>query len=718
MSVVYNRVAYFEMTNKLNKLDKFDNWINLGDWDKIENNLDRDNVNKIIHLAILNSRNQVIKYAMKNNKNSFNLQDDNGNTPAHLMARFGLFDMFCKVVGKMPKLINNINNKSQTPLHILFKKNNLEAIKWAVDNTNPDYSLKDSKQRTVIDMLVDKVNKESDEWYNILDKILDSKKLDKQDGLFNATKDKKPEVVKLFLKHGADPNSYDKDYLTPIQVAIFEGSEETTKLLAKSGADVNSTGPEGDQDPMMVAIIKGDEELINLLLDNGYNPNLYNRYLETATHGIFSRNIFKPSTIVKILCSGDLTFKNVDGLTPLHMFLQNYDWKDFKEILKTKKLDIYAVDISGKMPIDLIKQEDRDDFFDLVTDSFINTSKKKLNRDQVRSQILKSGKSYYEDANELELDKNFKFIQDKYSSDGRFNADTLHNIIYTLELLKRHDNLGIPFQRTDNTDNIDLYVNQNSPEQKVRNNIVRLYQTYCFEVLPYLAIWHSPDVWFVHPDLEICLISVMSKPDIDLIFMKLTLIASVNGTHANTLIIDKINKRIDRFEPYGIVPYLDNDKFDEILKSRLLKFLKEFTGDEYEYLGPKDIIEGKGLQIISNDTNSSIKNLGDPNGYCLAWCIWYIEMRLANPDIHPKTLIRRSIRKIVDSYPNILGEYKFIYFIRNYAHRLDRMKNQFLVNIGVPIQNLYNLALPENEMKHVLAIISDHFAKYIFPRLE
>ena len=56
---------------------------------------------------------------------------------------------------------------------------------------------------------------------------------------------------------------------------------------------------------------------------------------------------------------------------------------------------------------------------------------------------------------------------------------------------------------------------------------------------------------------------------------------------------------------------------------------------------------------------------GDPVGFCVAWCIWYVNLRLSNPDIDRKDVLEQGI-KIIDTKFN-----SFRNFIRSYSKFLS-----------------------------------------------
>lgn len=148
--------------------------------------------------------------------------------------------------------------------------------------------------------------------------------------------------------------------------------------------------------------------------------------------------------------------------------------------------------------------------------------------------------------------------------------------------------------------------------------------------------------------------------------------------HFNILIFNIESMTIERFEPYGSVIMLKQHKeFDKQLKNIFLK-----NNIKIKLKTHKDFMNKKSFQTIDEDeiTNgiSSLRNT-DPGGFCIAWGIWFCNMKLKYPNLDSDKLIIRS--------HNILkkNEKKFRNFIRNYS--------QFLINerkkiLGKSIQYL------------------------------
>ena len=82
----------------------------------------------------------------------------------------------------------------------------------------------------------------------------------------------KVEMVKLLLKHGADPNLCTWGDVCPIWWATQSGSYETVKTLIEAGADVKkypNVGSTIEASTLHIAVFTGQSDIVRLLLDHG-----------------------------------------------------------------------------------------------------------------------------------------------------------------------------------------------------------------------------------------------------------------------------------------------------------------------------------------------------------------------------------------------------------------------------------------------------------------
>ena len=138
-----------------------------------------------------------------------------------------------------------------------------------------------------------------------------------------------------------------------------------------------------------------------------------------------------------------------------------------------------------------------------------------------------------------------------------------------------------------------------------------------------------------------------------------------SGAHFNLLLGDTKTGILERFEPYGsVINEKVHDNFDKDIKS----FLKIHKID-LKYKKPKDFIQQKGFQEleevqIENQLGSVRRD--DYRGYCGMWSVWFIDMRMKNPNISSKELLDLSLKKMKGK--------NFRKFIRNYTNYLVEMR--------------------------------------------
>ena len=587
----------------------------------------------------------------------------------------------------------------------------------------------------IITKNIKKCSNSTDKHYQIIKLLLSKQKKyinqnSEKSLLCESIKENKKILSKLLIDKGYDVNKKDKLYISPFLYAVKNKDYELIELLIKHKADINYNGPEGDYNPMIHALTNGDDKIIDLLLENNFDLKNHNRYLETPLHYILSNNKknYNPSLVSKFLYYGDLNAKNINGETPLHLLCKNYNLMNYNKIINNKKLDIFATNKDNKRPIDYVKGEHIYDFIDTVVTSYTNLIEGKINytdkcsniesaecKKVLKQYIFKTKRSIPVVEDQIIMNNKIKIITGEKAIHGLFNSDILHNVIYMITMLKKYKNIGVPFQYyfQDKKINDSILLENNNiykyESEDTISNLIKIYTDNFYELSPYLIIWKSSTQKYINPNLKIYLKKLLFNKDIRFIILKLTLVTET-GTHANVLVYDKKTNIFERFEPYGVVPYLESDKLDDFLATWGKNVFNS------KYLSPKDIfknIGNIGFQTISNDTQQSVKKLGDPAGYCLAWTFWYLEMKINNPDTPTNKLLENSMKNILDNKDSDRNQL-FIGFIRDYASNLDKLKNNFMINAGVNKNNMYNLVLTEDDHKRVLNKLSFEMKTLIY----
>jgi hypothetical protein len=103
---------------------------------------------------------------------------------------------------------------------------------------------------------------------------------------------------------------------------------------------------------------------------------------------------------------------------------------------------------------------------------------------------------------------------------------------------------------------------------------------------------------------------------------------------------------------------------------------------------------------LYNESSNYDLKIGDPSGYCCAWCFWFIELYINNTKYDLKSLVNKSIKKLINT------KYTFIDHIRNYANYLNNKIEELLLEYNIPNKFINNLLLEDKYINEVLNNIS------------
>jgi hypothetical protein len=426
----------------------------------------------------------------------------------------------------------------------------------------------------------------------------------------------------------------------------------------------------------------------------------------------------------------------MSGNTVLYLLLKNDNWKDYADILKQKKLKIYLQSSDNTKPIDFILKIDLDQFYQIVIDSYIfqlkNHHKKFKDKFDTNALIVLNSNDEIEIANlkqlilqritqgisypATEMDYHIKLINPPIVNFTHYNARTIDGIFYLLFLLRKYPELKIPIiPDKDSIDNefkkIDSFTTYNESYEYNENhlksfwkfnltikdksirNIIKwdIYKT-CFlsyQLAGSFIYWHDPDNYYVSPLLINSINNTIKKyPNTKLIVIWLTIVGSTFD-HANIIIYDINRKLFEAFDPHqdgrptapGMDVYLDK------------LFTSSFNnndngnnnGNKIKYYPAGKIIPRNSFQVYDEVSRTmKISVLNDPIGFCLAWCIWYLQMRIINYNINPKILAQISLYKI-----STIPDQSFTDYIRNYSEMITQEKLNILKELSFPEKYWY-----------------------------
>jgi hypothetical protein len=215
---------------------------------------------------------------------------------------------------------------------------------------------------------------------------------------------------------------------------------------------------------------------------------------------------------------------------------------------------------------------------------------------------------------------------------------------------------------------------------------------------PWIIIWNNENSYWIHPHLNELIKKNSSNNSKNnstnnykaaCVFLSLRL--PDGGLHAGVLFYNFETNVIERFDPYGNTTSIDG-KLDIILGEKLTEGLDSASGSAsgWKYCSPGCYLPVSGFQTLSDENNILNQKMGDFGGYCLAWCIWYVEHKLNNMKVEPKDLVRKTINRLMNM--NI----KPMEYIRNYANYISKFRFGYLKQLGIPTNIVSNEHLNNN----------------------
>jgi hypothetical protein len=141
----------------------------------------------------------------------------------------------------------------------------------------------------------------------------------------------------------------------------------------------------------------------------------------------------------------------------------------------------------------------------------------------------------------------------------------------------------------------------------------------------------------------------------------------------------------------------------------LNEFKKNKTFKSYKYFKPMDYEPINGLQSLSQETEIMNVRKGDISGFCVAWCLWFIEFYIQNSnnkllsDDNFKLLIPKTIKKLINS-GYLISEY-----IRNYANYMHQKLVSYLTINKFPYSNIYYDKFTSKELDNLYSHINQFY---------
>lgn len=331
------------------------------------------------------------------------------------------------------------------------------------------------------------------------------------------------------------------------------------------------------------------------------------------------------------------------------------------------------INTSGLTPFDYIIQMDYKKYHKFVT----NKPDKINNIDQVN----KKWKKFIKKLPIVNIDTNIKLLNTPFVHGNLFRSHFSDMAIFGMYIKEKYKNIYVPIY----SGTIELNWND---DMVLPSDLLKTYNNF-----PWIIIWNNENNYWIHPNLNKLIKENKKKYTLGCVFLSIRL--PDGGLHASLLLYDFTRNTIERFDPYGNTTIIDGI-MDEIFNENLAKPCNML------YCSPECYFPVAGFQTLSDENNLFNQKFGDFGGYCLAWCLWYIEHKLLNIKVKPTDLVRKTINKLLTM------KIKPMEYIRNYANFINKYRLAYLKEVGVP----ENIISNETFNKHYTDLIDKSIIKY------
>jgi hypothetical protein len=672
---------------------------------KTNNDIDLDihdkNYNYIIHYLIIFNQIDLIKILLDKNIR-LDVLDFDGRTILYYPIKFNYKELFSILIEYNKKIIGISiidikDNLGNTALHYATVLNNIDIVKQLIDN-NADPLIRNNDNDNVLHVALKYNRNEIIEY--IISKLININFLTSsgENLLQLAISYQNIYIANLLIeKRKINLNNQENDYgTTAIQQLIIQNNIKLFKKAISFGANINQQDIYGNTSLIYISSEKNEDLFDCLLSYDNLNYNLTNIDGETSLHIILNKNKNLSKNIIKkIIKNTDLNIQDNDGKTCLYLLIYYDLIIEFSDILVNKELNIFIYDKNNVSINDLIdKSSKKNNIIEIIIDSYYNSlinNNKKLKLDweiwcgnnisekiktinklkdnvnickQKIKEVIINEKKSIPNINSINLIiDNGIFVNTCYYTGN--TIDILFGILFLYRKFKSNGlNLLLQCPLTKNDDLIIYYKS------------IGLDFDYKLDFINFELLWSFQKLLFpINFEENMIKLIKISKYIVIPIGIEIS-----KGSHANILFFDVKNKILERFEPNGAnEPKEFNYNSNLLDKLIATKFSK--IDPNIIYNTPNNYLPIIGFQIIENINENKCKRIGDPNGFCGIWCIWWVYQKLKHPQIDSSTLALELIKEL--KVKNI----NFKNYIRNFSKNITDLRDIYLKKYKLDIND-------------------------------
>jgi len=544
------------------------------------------------------------------------------------------------------------------------------------------------------------------------------------------------DIVRLLLKKGANTYLYNNIGYCPVFYSVVENNLELVKLNSEYGINMHHQDVLGNT-ALHYALIFENLEIIDFFftqykIQQNSNNDIFteniNDYDITNTRNLNVENIdpdiiniegltimhiimynyeeYYDKYILQLLPLSNLNYQDNNGYTILHIMAEKKIIHKFESILRVKKMNIFIVNNENNTVFDMIPLMQRESFLNIVIDSYFYYLRKYRDAlteewqnkcilhdtqqipcyEQIRNDIIKNKISIPNKKNRrtitIDIDN-----QVHYNTFTGSQIDLISGFKY---LTKKYPNVASLFFKDSHN-----YISYHNYYEDSSQHILHLEIMWIFQKIFFPTNFHQH------------MSSLILSGRYDYIIIPIGIILS-NANHVNCLIYDINNATLERFEPHGSGFPFEFNYNPNLLDKQIHAYFNNLLSDiskkniKIKYIRPENYLPKIGFQTFENMEASINTNIGDPNGFCALWCIWYIDQRMKNINVSPLKLVKRLTTNIR------MNNYLFRNIIRNYSGKITKLRDIYLEKIDKNINDYLNKKLTDKE-REILAdyIIND-----------
>lgn len=724
-----------------NDEDGFNNYLNQFPLETIDLNVKDRNGNYLLYLAVIKNDLKIVKNLIEN-RIKLDIIDSDGYSILYIPIKLNYSQMIDLLLNSDNNLIGislvNIKDKfNETPLFYAIKYTNIDIIKRLLSNgADPNFKNKNymnSLHKSILKKNLDIVRLVLPYINNINNKTITG-----YTALQLSCSLHLIEISELLLINGAEPNVYEFEYeIYPIFYPVIENNNKLTTLLLKYGSDINRQDYLGNT-ILHYSIINDNIELLNCIFNKATviknNNSIFDENINNKSQPLFigdTHKIIIYSNIVnvdgftichsmlykedvtkyvtfleKIISQFDLNYQDNNGNTILFLLVKNNLWLQFSNILKNKKLNIYITNNNNQTIFDIVNLEYKKQFLKLISTSYLyillqhpdnwtHVWQNKCSMDSNTDECLKLIKHEIKNnKTSIPIKKTnitVSIYNDLSTNFTSFTGSLLDTLCGYKYLLLKYPRCATILSRDQTKSTEQTYIS---------------YETYGVDVNLKQHIIFFEIIWLYQriilpPNFEKTFIRFLKSNLCDFIIIPIGIILS-NGNHSNALLYNKKNNTIERFEPHGS-SYPNKFNYNpKLLDETLFTIFSNIIYDNInnniiiKYVQPVDYLPKIGFQNLDNIEISLNKNIGDPNGFCTMWCIWYLDYRLQHSELTPFNLVKKLINDIKQN------NYSFRTIIRNYSTNITTLRDQYLLTIDKNINEYINNKFTQDELNNLM----------------